>query len=201
MNTLYTIGYSSYDISHFISILKKQQIKALVDVRSIPYSKFAPDYNTDNIKKILENNSIYYLNFGDGLGARTKIEECYQNNIAQYSLISKTPMFKEYTKRIISGLEKFNIVLLCAESDPLKCHRDIMICRYLKKYINNISHILQNEIIEDNTQPEIRLLREYNLEQEDFFSNYIDRLNEAYDLRSNEIQYRRITQYERDSDE
>lgn len=201
MNTLYTIGYSSYDISHFISILKKQQIEALVDVRSIPYSKFAPDYNTDNIKKLLENNSIYYLNFGDGLGARTKIEECYKNNIAQYSLISETPKFKEYTKRIISGLEKFNIVLLCAESDPLKCHRDIMICRYLKKYINNISHILQNEIIEDNKQTEIRLLKEYHLEQEDFFSNYIDRLNEAYDLRSNEIQYKRIAETEGDRDE
>ena len=191
MNTLYTIGYTSYRIEEFVKTLQLFSIKALVDVRSLPYSSRYPEYNKENLKVLLQKNNIFYLYFGDGFGARPDCEDCYINNEAMYSLIARTSKFKEYKKRIINGLEKYNIVLLCAETDPLRCHRNILICRNIKNDFSNISHILKNNIIEKNTESEKRLLKEYSLEQNDLFSSFEDRLESAYDMRSKEIQYKR----------
>lgn len=54
MNKLYTIGHSTHTFDLFINILKNNQIDVVVDVRSIPYSQFADQYNKDNLKLFLK---------------------------------------------------------------------------------------------------------------------------------------------------
>ncbi|WP_373027523.1 DUF488 family protein, partial [Sulfurimonas sp.] len=51
MKTIYTIGHSIYEIEDFVELLKQNQINTIVDVRSTPYSKFAPQYNRETLKK------------------------------------------------------------------------------------------------------------------------------------------------------
>lgn len=191
MNSLFTIGYSSYQISSFLSTLKQNKILALIDVRSDPYSKFKQEFNTTNLKRILNQNKIYYLPLGDSLGARSNDSHCYIGNMADYNLISKTDSFKRSTERIVKGLERFNVVLMCAELDPVNCHRNILICRNLRNRVNKIFHILNDGKIENNVVTEKRLLNMYSLQQNDLFESYTERLEEAYDRRSLEIAYKR----------
>ena len=70
MEQLYTVGHSTHDINFFISILEKFHINALVDVRSVPYSKFSNQFNQEYISEKLKKNGIYYIFMGDLLGAR-----------------------------------------------------------------------------------------------------------------------------------
>lgn len=189
MNKLFTIGYSSFEISDFINVLKKNNINAVADVRSSPYSKFKPDFNRENLKVSLKENGIEYVFLGDNCGARIEDPSCYVNGKASYDLIKETEQFRIGLNRIIKGLKKYTITLLCAEKDPITCHRNILICRNLKQFDIAIFHILSMDKVENNTQSEERLLKLFDLEQNDLFLEKEDLLEEAYNRQGDLIAY------------
>jgi uncharacterized protein (DUF488 family) len=187
---LYTIGYSTYELSSFINVLKKYKIDVIVDVRSSPFSSFYSEYNKDNLRNVLKKNGLKYLFLGDNLGARINAPECYQNDgKAIYEKISKHPIFKEGLQRLKKGVEIYNVVLLCAEKDPINCHRNILVCRNIKSENLDIIHILSNGELENNNVTEIRLLKLHNLFEDDMFSTFEDRLNLAYTQQGYNIAY------------
>ena len=47
---IYTIGHSNQTLSAFLDLLAGQQIAVLVDIRSQPYSKYAPQFNAAALK-------------------------------------------------------------------------------------------------------------------------------------------------------
>ena len=191
MNAIYTIGYSTYDMNLFIKTLKENCINAVADVRSLPYSKYKPEYDKDSLEKSLISAGIYYVFLGEELGARSKCENCYKGGRADHALIAKSEPFKKGISRILTGLEKFTIVLMCAESDPINCHRNILICRHLKKENIHIFHILENGKVEDNCKTEKRLSGRFLPGETDMFMSPEEALNFAYDKRSTEIAYKR----------
>jgi hypothetical protein len=68
---------------------------------------------------------------------------------------------------------------MCAEKDPVACHRTILVCRELKKYLQ-IFHILDGSTLEQHEITEKRLLRLHKLEDEELFRSLEERLEEAY---------------------
>ncbi len=187
---LYTIGYSSYKIASFIEILKTNKIDIIVDVRSSPFSRFYSDYNKEQLHKMLKNNGLRYLFLGDKLGARIQAPECYNSDgKAVYEKISKHPIFIEGLKRLKKGIIKYQVALLCAEKDPLNCHRNILICKNMKSNDLDIFHILANGVIEKNIFTEIRLLKLHNLFEDDMFLTYEERLNQAYFQQGDKIAF------------
>ncbi len=72
MNKLYTIGHSIHSNNYFLELLTKYNINCLVDVRSNPYSKYAPQYNMNEIKRFLISNQIYYIFMGEEFGGQAK---------------------------------------------------------------------------------------------------------------------------------
>lgn len=189
INTLYTIGYSAFSINDLISVLKKYGINAIADVRSVPYSRFKPEYNSDKLKTKLKNNSIEYVFLGDLCGARIEAKECYRNGKADYELIAKHPKFQEGIKRIKKGLEKYRIALLCAEKDPVSCHRMILICRNLRVDNIKIFHIIDFKSILTQDECEIRLLKLFKLDQPEFFRDFNEQIVEAYQRQAKKIAY------------
>ncbi|MBU3981454.1 MAG: DUF488 domain-containing protein [Proteobacteria bacterium] len=85
--TLFTIGYSGFTLNEFIDVLSRHGITAIADVRSVPYSKFKPEYNSDHLRIELKNNGIEYVFLGDLCGARIDANECYVNGKADYMRI------------------------------------------------------------------------------------------------------------------
>lgn len=186
---IHTIGYAAHTIESFIAALEKFNITAIADVRSQPYSKFKPEFNRENLIKVLKNNRIEYAFLGDNIGARIKAPECYKNGQVDYELISKHPLFQEGIDRLLKGMEKFSIALMCAEKDPINCHRTILICKNLKKYQIQINHIIDANTFENHIETEYRLLKRFNLEQPDLFMNEAQRLAEAYSRQEEKIAY------------
>lgn len=198
MNKLYTIGYSSFEIPEFIETLQKNEVSAVADVRSSPYSKFKPDFNRGNLKTSLKKNNIEYVFLGDYCGARISDPSCYVDGKASYTLIKEKEKFKVGLNRIIKGLEKYSIALLCAEKDPITCHRNILICRNLKQFDIEIFHILSVNKIEKNSQSEERLLKLFNLEQNDLFLERGDLIEEAYNRQGDLIAYSEMEETQND---
>ena len=181
INNLFTIGYASFSITEFINALRSHEITALVDVRSAPYSKYKPDFKKDNLNKILVDNDISYIFLGKYVGARVEDPECYIDGKLNYGLLKETKNYQAGIDRILTGMREYGIALMCAEKDPVNCHRTFLICRTLRSYPIKIRHILEDGSLEDHIDTEGRLLKLHDLDQEDIFRTAKERVEEVFD--------------------
>ncbi len=188
-NKIYTIGYSTFELDDFIRIIKSYGITAVADVRSSPYSKFKPEFNKKEFQKELKKNDLAYVFLGQELGARVDMPDCYINNKVNFKLVAQHDIFLNGITRIKTGMEKYNIVLMCAEKDPITCHRTILICRTLRALKIEIFHILGNRQIEKHSDTEQRLLALFDLQEPSIFETTEQRINQAYDLQAEKIAY------------
>ena len=164
-NKLFTIGHSNLDIKDFLSLLSKHNVTALADVRSSPYSRYVSQFNKENLKNSLLNSGIKYVFLGQELGARPKDRSCYVDGKALYQNIAKTTLFSQGIEGLSKGSKTYNIALMCAEKDPITCHRAVLICQHLKVLPLDINHILQDGSLESHQNLENRLLEIHNLGQ------------------------------------
>jgi len=189
MNTLYTIGHSNHSTDHFLKLLHINKISAISDVRSSPYSKYAPQFNRENIQRDLKDNDIAYVYLGAELGPRSNDPNCYKNGQVQYDCLSQLDTFKDGLTRIHSGLTNHRIALMCSEKDPILCHRMILICRHLKSEHLQIYHILENGHLESNREAERRLMKLLKIPELSLFEKPEELIQSAYDKQGKKIAY------------
>jgi uncharacterized protein (DUF488 family) len=186
---LFTIGHSDHSAADFLGLLQLQGITAVADVRSAPYSRWHPHFNREAIAAELTRAGIKYVFLGRELGARRDEPECYEEGKARYELIARAPLFQAGLERVRRGLERYRVALMCAEKDPLTCHRAILVCRHLKDAVPIIHHILPNGTLESHSDLESRLLDLAGLADGDLFRTRDELLAEAYDGQGERIAY------------
>ena len=169
MSVLYTIGHSNHTAQQLIDLLSMHTISAVADVRSSPYSRYNPQFNREAFQQSLRSVDIEYVFLGKELGARSIDSSCYVNGYVQFNLLTKNKIFTAGIERLIQGMQSFRIALLCAEKDPITCHRMILICRSLRSTGMSIQHILNDGSLENNTNAELRLMTELNIQTNDLF--------------------------------
>jgi len=180
---LFTIGYSGWPLEDFLSELARHRIGIICDVRSVPYSRFRPEYSRGLLKDRLNAAGMKYVFFGDALGARPKAREVYVNGQAVYDLIARQEFFQHGLARIRTGVAQHNVTLLCMERDPIECHRAILVCRHLPDIHDRTYHIHRGGHLEPQKELETRLLALHHslslplLQQERSEKNALD---EAY---------------------
>lgn len=179
---LYTIGHSNHTIEAFISLLNSHQIMVVTDVRSTPYSRHCPQFNKDNLAANLKAVNIEYIFLGRELGGRPDDKSCYENGHANFRLIADRTEFKQGLQCLFAETLKYRIVLMCAEKDPLQCHRTFLIARYLRDYFH-IKHIRADGSVEDHLQAEHRLLKMLKIKPTLFEPTKTERelIEQAYD--------------------
>ncbi len=197
MHNLYTVGHSTQEFESFLDLLKQHEIQAVADVRSGPYSKRFPWFNRESLKMELSKHSIQYVFLGEELGARRDEPCCYVGTRADYDLIAQTPLFKKGLGRIEQGLEKMRISLMCAEKDPIDCHRTILVARHAQSF-TPVTHILNDGSLESHEELEARLLGRMKMGDNDLFLSYEDQLAKAYTRRGQEIAYNKTHEAEGD---
>lgn len=186
---VYTIGHSNLEVDHFLSLLERHHIDAIADVRSSPFSRFNPQYNRDVIERELDRHGMAYVFLGDELGARRSERECYANGRADYSLILDAPAFKRGIERVVVGAEKMRVALMCAEKDPLDCHRCILVAPQLLKCGIEVRHILSDGSVESHASSEHRLTVRFKLGDQDLFRSAAESVAEAYRQQGEKIAY------------
>ncbi|MCD6307498.1 MAG: DUF488 domain-containing protein [Candidatus Latescibacteria bacterium] len=188
---LFTIGHSSHETEKLVDYLKSFHISMVCDVRSQPYSKFNPQYNRESFQKSLEAVGIGYKFLGKELGPRKSDADLFVDGRIKYRLIAKSLEFQQGLEQLFMLMETERIVLMCAEKDPLQCHRTILICRHLRKDIESIHHILEDGSLEAHSETEKRLLRLFGTDpdQLNMFENMDDLVEKAYDRQAEKIAY------------
>lgn len=187
MNPLFTIGHSTHSIFRFVELLHQHEVEAVADVRSRPYSRF-PWFCGPELKKLLKEHGIKYVFLGDELGARRVERKCYMGFRADYDLIAQLQLFRMGIARVKEGASLYRVALMCAERDPLDCHRTVLVCRYAKEFAE-IFHILPDGNLESHEDAENRMMRRYTAAEGDLFRSRIEQLNDAYRRRGLEINY------------
>jgi uncharacterized protein (DUF488 family) len=143
---LYTIGHGNRKLEEFLFILKDFKIDYLIDIRSMPYSKFNPHYNQNELKSFLEANSITYVFMGDTIGGRPKDKSCYDDEgKVDYEIVKQKDFFQNGMDRLKTAYSKnIHLVLMCSESKPCECHRSKLIGKVLDLEQISLKHIDEN---------------------------------------------------------
>ncbi|HNP15720.1 MAG TPA: DUF488 domain-containing protein [Terrimesophilobacter sp.] len=166
---VFTIGHSTQAIDAFVELLRKHGVTAVADVRSAPYSRFNPQFNKEALERSLDTVGIKYVFLGRELGARSDDRSCYENGRVQYARLARTQLFDQGIRRIVRGSEEHRIALLCAEKEPLECHRTLLVARALDERGIEVAHILGNGRLEAHRDAMERLLDVTGLPREDLF--------------------------------
>ncbi len=186
---LFTVGHSTHEAEAFVELLRVHSITAIADVRSSPFSRFNPQFNRETLQATLQRAGIDYVFLGEQLGARRSERDCYQDGKARYERIAKTPSFAEGLDRLRSGIQRHRIALLCAEKDPIICHRMILVCKALRDDPFEIRHIREDGTAESMEAAEERLLAAVGLPSKDLFRSREELIDEAYERQSDRIAY------------
>jgi uncharacterized protein (DUF488 family) len=186
---LYTIGHSTHEIDKLISLLRLHHIDVLADVRSNPYSRMNPQFNREGLKESLRASRLRYVFLGKELGGRSNDPACYLNGKVQYERVAQTEPFRQGLERLFNGMEEHRIALMCAEKDPLFCHRAILVGRKLHDQGLSVLHILEDGRIETHAEALVRLLRLVQLPHTDLFCTHEQMIEKAYALQAERIAY------------
>lgn len=189
---LYTIGCSNRTPDNFLNVLRKYNIQVIVDVRSVPYSSFTPQFNQEALRKLLIDNGMTYLSFANEFGAKRKEDTVYTNNYVDFSKVNKLDIFKNGIDRILNGLKKeYVIALMCTEYNPIDCHRFSMVSRAFSKIPNiSIIHIFDENKYVTNEELEEKMLKEFKLQPE-LFETREQLIDQAYKKLENRIAFQK----------
>jgi uncharacterized protein (DUF488 family) len=186
---VYTIGHSNHAFGHFLSLLRQHSITAVADVRSQPRSRYNPQFDRDLMSKSLRNAGVRYVFLGNELGARVTDPKLYRGDKVQYELVAKTDFFRAGIERILKGMETQRIVLLCAEKEPLACHRTILIGRHLRSLGLKVRHILDTGACEDHDASLMRLVQQLRISENHLFQSPAEIIETAYALQGERIAF------------
>lgn len=175
-----SIGHSNHSIESFIALLHQHDVTALADVRSQPYSRHFPQFSRDALRASLGSASIRYVFLGRELGARSENPACYRNGRVQFDLLACDPLFLQGLERVERGAAEFRLALMCAEKDPLDCHRAVLVARQVATRGLAVAHILADGSLEAQPGFEQRLLAKWHLSEGDLLLTREECLDEAY---------------------
>lgn len=198
ISIVYTIGYTAFpSIETYLEVLSTYNVNCVIDVRSSPFSQYYEIFNKSVLSTTLRGHKILYRNYDREFGARQHDKEFFHSDgYLDFNKFITSTYFSDGASKIKKGIDlNFNFALMCAEQDPIQCHRGIMIGRGLCRYGLQVEHILKNKQLESQEILEERLLSMY-FEDRDQFSLFNQQksdgelLEAAYNLKNREIGYK-----------
>jgi uncharacterized protein (DUF488 family) len=182
-------------MEQFVGMLLRHEVREVADVRSSPYSRHTPQFNREILEQALRQAGIGYVFLGRELGARPDAPDCYQDGHVEFQRLRAAPRFEEGLRTVLDRGKTGRVALLCAEKDPVCCHRMILVSRALRSRVALVGHILADGSLETNEDAERRLVRLVGVERSLFEPDVTDAelVERAYDLQGQEIAYRQQT--------
>ena len=183
---LLTIGHSNLPAERFVALLQNADVAVVADVRSVPFSRRFPWFSGKTLAARLTREGVSYIALGDVLGGRPRDPKLYCEGIADYEAMAARPEFRAGLDRVVDEMERQRVCLMCAEREPLDCHRCLLVSRALVKRGLAPGHILADGTIEPHAATEKRLLDLVGGEA-DLFRDPSIRLAEAYHRRAHAV--------------
>lgn len=186
---VFTIGHSTHTLEAFVALLHRYGVTVVADVRSTPYSRTNPQFSKEALDHGLKTHGIAYVFLGRELGARSDDPSCYENGRVQYSRLAQSPLFRRGLDRVMRGLRNHRIALMCAEKEPLECHRTLLVARALDERGVPVQHILADSRLESHADAMERLLDVTGVPHQDLFRSRQDLIAEALARQEERVAY------------
>ncbi len=197
---IYTIGHSNYSVERLIDMLKTYNITCVIDIRGTPYSKYNIQYNKETIAKTLTEAGFTYIYMAKEFAAKRVNKISYKSEgYSDFEKVVQEEDFLTGIERVKKGLAMgYNIALLGAMQDPIRCHRSILVGRALRDDKFIIKHILDDYSIASQEDIEENILDKYFSERHQLTIDGLlgtgmtkeDMIKEAYRMANKEIGYR-----------
>ena len=184
-----TIGHSNHALDAFMQLLRRHDVTSVADVRSTPYSRFNPHFRREPLSSALKEHRIGYMFLGRELGARSTDPSCYDKGRVQYSRLARTELFREGLARLAEEAEHERVAVMCAEKEPLQCHRTLLVARHLVDREIGVTHILSTGELEPHEATMERLLVSVKLPREDLLYSKRELIEQALALQEARIAY------------
>ena len=156
---LFSIGHSGHDLGHFLGLLRQAGVTLVADVRSHPYSGRLAWFNRPDLRGALSGRGIAYTFLGDALGGRPAEPDLYDDaGRVNYERVRATEDFRRGLDQLCAAVDTARVALLCAEEDPLDCHRGLMIAPALAERGIRVGHLRGDGRLELPEEFEQRLL-------------------------------------------
>jgi uncharacterized protein (DUF488 family) len=144
--TIYTIGHSNQTADAFLALLEQHRLQILVDVRSAPYSRYAPHFNRGALAALLDDAKMHYVWADEALGGRPADPACYRDRIKRignvdYAAVARQTWFQDGVDRLQETAASGATAILCSEEDPRRCHRHLLIEPALRQREIAVIHI------------------------------------------------------------
>ena len=141
-----TIGHSNRPIEDFVAMLQAHGVDLLVDVRTVPKSRYNPQFNLENLPAALAAAGIAHRHM-PGLGGLRRPRKDSTNtgwrneNFRGYADYMQTPEFAENLDALLALDRAHRVAIMCAESVPWRCHRSLIADALTARGIP-VSHIM-----------------------------------------------------------
>jgi uncharacterized protein (DUF488 family) len=150
---IFTVGHSNISSEAFFRLLGKHGIEILVDTRSAPHSKHAPQFNRDTLELLAVDHEVSYRFHGDTLGGRPNGRSFYDDEgHVLYGRVVRSEPFQITLSQLRPLWQEFRLAFLCSEENPIACHRRLMIGRVLYEAGVHVGHLRGNGIIQTEEQ-------------------------------------------------
>ena len=198
-STVLTIGHSTHSAAAFIDLLQSHGVTALADVRAAPCSRFNPQFNRETFADSLDAHGVAYVFLGRELGGRSEDPALYDEGRISYERLGRTRSFQEGLDRVAKGVTGYRIALMCAEREPLECHRCLLVAPALEAQGLSVAHIRPDGGLEPHSDAMWRLLAVHGLQdsigdQPLFPRSLAERVTEAISRQAQRFAYRDETQ-------
>jgi len=139
---LFTIGHGNHGIDKLHGLLETNGVRTVVDVRTMPFSRYSPQFNKSDLDAALATRDIRYLFAGKYLGGRPTDPTCYKSGIlpaegtdylheVDYTEVMKRDWFLKGINRLLELADLQPTAILCSEEDPARCHRHHLVTKYI----------------------------------------------------------------------
>ena len=187
---LFSIGHSNIPAERFLALLRDVGVDTIADVRSTPFSRRFPWFSGKVLAATLTRHGMTYLACGDALGGRPRDAALYRDGVADYEAMARQPDFQIGLDRLLADAARSHVCLMCAEREPLDCHRCLLVARSLAERGLTIGHILHDGTVEPHAATEQRLLALTGASDDLFVTGQGERLAAAYRRRARAVAFR-----------
>ena len=186
---IFTIGHSNHPIERFLELITMHGVEIVADVRSVPHSRLHPQYRRVALRRALQNSGVRYQFLGRELGGRPEDPTAYVNQRVSYKRLAQTALFRSGIEHLLTLAPTSRVALVCAEKEPLDCHRTVLVARELVQEGATVHHILADGALEPHVNTLRRLRTRVGLPVADLFASDDELTAEAYTRQERRIAY------------
>ncbi|MFQ5555131.1 MAG: DUF488 family protein [Acidimicrobiia bacterium] len=157
VSVVFTIGHGRDDFGAFTERCRPHGVRTIVDVRSAPYSRHAPDFTKARLERLCAEAGLGYRWMGATLGGRPDGVE------GNAGLAAGSAPADPDSAGFAAGISELEglihagpVVVLCAETDPERCHRAHIIAPALIERGHRVAHITADGTVASH-QPQLEL--------------------------------------------